>query len=122
MNRIKLWLAKLPLGRKLLAANIGLMVLLQVLIRIFAQDAGMIACFTLWYIVYPLYILFYGWMLGGDLERWVKYVPQPALLYLVTVLPLYGFKEVAFYLYFGIYLCGTCLAALLHHLLKMYMH
>jgi len=117
---MKKWFSKFTLTQKLLFANAILMVLLQVLLRIFAQDAGMIACFALWYIVYPLYILFYGWKMGGDLGYMVRYIPIPALMYLPTVLILYGI-EVVFFLYAGIYLFGTCFAALGHHLLKMYM-
>ncbi len=118
---LKKYLTRFSLGQKLLAANIVLMVILQILVRIFAGDAGMIACFALWYILYPLYCLFYGWKMGSDLEHMVKYVPVPALLYLPTVLILFSFKEVALYLYAGIYLALTCFAALVHHLLKMYM-
>jgi hypothetical protein len=114
-------LAKLTLGERLFAANFVLMVLLQVLVKLFAGDAGFIACLTLWYIVYPLYCLFYGWKMGVNLQRMIKYIPIPALLFLPTVLVLFGFKEVAFYLYFGIYLAGTCFAAVSHHFLKMFM-
>ena len=114
-------LAKLTLGERLLAANAVLMVLLQVLVAVFAQESGMIACLALWYIVYPIYSLVYGWQLGKGLEYQAKYLPLPALFYLPTVLLMVSFTEVAFYLYAGIYLAGSCFAALLHHLLKMYM-
>ena len=66
---LKKYLTRFSLGQKLLAANIVLMVILQILVRIFAGDAGMIACFALWYILYPLYCLFYGWKMGSDLEH-----------------------------------------------------
>ena len=118
---LKEWMKKFTIGQKLVAANIFLMVLLQVLVRLFAFDAGMVALLSLWYIVYPLYSLFYGWKMGSDLQVMVKYIPLPAICYLTTVLILFSFKEVAFYLYAGIYFAATCFAALIHHLLKMYM-
>lgn len=114
-------LAKLTLGQRLFAANFVLMVLLQVIVAAFAGQSGMIACLALWYIVYPLYCLFYGWKMGVNLERMIKYIPIPALLFLPTVVILFGYKEVVFYLYFGIYLAGTMFAALSHHFLKMFM-
>ncbi len=114
-------LAKLTLGQRLFAANVILMVVLQIMLVLFAGESKDIACMALWYIVYPLYCLFYGWKMGVNLERMIKYVPIPALLYLPTVLILFSFKEVAFYLYAGIYLAGTCFAAMFHHLLKLYM-
>lgn len=118
---MKNFLAKFSQMQKLFAANVVLMVVLQVLVKFFAGDAADVACLTLWYIVYPIYSLFYGWKMGSDLEYMVKYIPIPTLLYLPTVLILFSFQEVAFYLYAGIYLAGTCFAALGHHLLKMYM-
>ncbi len=114
-------LAKLSLGQRLFMANVMLMVVLQVAVAIFAGDSRDVACLALWFIVYPLYCLFYGWKMGVNLERMVKYVPVPALLYLPTALILFSFTEVAIYLYAGIYLAGTCFAAMAHQLLKLYM-
>lgn len=118
---LKLWLRKFSLSQKLIAANFMMMMLPQILIFSFAGQNGMVACLALWYILYPIYCLVYGWLLGNDLEHQVKYLPLPALLYLVTALIMVSFTEVALYIYAVIYFAGSCFAALLHHLLKMYM-
>ena len=118
---MKEWLKKFSLGQKLIFANFLMMMLPQILIFGFAGQNGMIACLVLWYIVYPLYSLVYGWQLGKGLEYQAKYLPLPALFYLPTALLMVSFTEAALYLYAGIYLAGSCFAALLHHLLKMYM-
>lgn len=120
-SKLSLWLRKFSLSQKLLAANFLMMMLPQILILSVAGQNGLIACLVLWYILYPIYCLVYGWQLGSDLQTQIKYLPLPTLFYLVTALVMVSFTEVALYLYAGIYFAGTCFAALLHHLLKLYM-
>lgn len=118
---LKNWLRRFSLGQKLILANFLMMMLPQILVFGFAGQNGMIACLMLWYILYPIYSLVYGWQIGKGLEYQIKYLPLPALFYLPTALIMVSFTEVALYLYAGIYLAASFFAAFLHHLLKLYM-
>ncbi len=118
---MKDWLRRFSQGQKLILANFLMMMLPQILVFGFAGQNGMIACLVLWYILYPIYSLVYGWHIGKGLEYQIKYLPLPALFYLPTALIMVSFTEVALYLYAGIYLAASCFAAFLHHLLKLYM-
>lgn len=92
------------LGKGLLAAALVMLVLPWLAVTFVRGDAGMAACFVLFFAINPVFSIVLGAFSGRDPKSLWILPPASALLFLAGVWLLFDLGETAFLLYAAAYL------------------